>query len=116
MPNAQLLAELEEEEVISTTSKGGEFAFDGAHGRVGIVLRWNKAGTELFVEVKAQATGLKTRRTARYAFYYENKAKMLETKIGPVVRRLAVTIGLLQKTGIPSDEIKNFIQKELPTI
>jgi hypothetical protein len=40
----------------------------------------------------------------------------LEIKVGPVVRRLAATIGSLQKTGIPSPEIRDFIQKRLPTI
>jgi hypothetical protein len=110
-----LLAELETE-VLSTTSNGGAFAFNGAYGRVGIVLKWVKGGSELFVEVKSQAPGQKTTNITRHVFYYEDKAKMLEIKVGPVVRRLAATIGSLQKTGIPSPEIRDFIQKRLPTI
>lgn len=106
LPNAQLLTELEVE-VLSTTSK------DGAYGRVGVVLKWNKARSELFVEVKSQAPSQKTTKITRHVFYYENRANMLEIKVGPVVRRLAVTIGLLQKTGIPSEEIRHFIQKRL---
>jgi len=115
LPNAQLLAELEVE-VLTTTSRGGAFVFNGAHGRVSIVLRWNKAGNELFVEVKSQAPGQKTTNITRHVFYYEDKAKMLEIKVGPVVRRLAATIGSLQKTGIPGPEIRDFIKKRLPTI
>jgi hypothetical protein len=115
LPNVQLLAELETE-VLSTTSNGGAFAFNGAYGRVGIVLKWVKGGSELFVEVKSQAPGQKTTNITRHVFYYEDKAKMLEIKVGPVVRRLAATIGSLQKTGIPGPEIRDFIKKRLPTI
>ena len=112
LPNAQLLAELEVE-VLTTTSRGGAFVFNGAHGRVSIVLRWNKAGNELFVEVKSQAPGQKTTNMTRHVFYYEDKAKMLEIKVGPVVRRLAATIGSLQKTGIPGPGDQGLHQKAI---
>ena len=115
LPNVQLLAELKED-VFEATNKGGLFSFKGAYGRVGILLKWTKAGRELFVEVRSQPAWRKAVKIARCVFYYWDKDQFLEFKVGPVVRRLIVTSGLLQKAGIPSQEIRDFIQNHLSRI
>jgi len=115
LPNVQLLAELKGD-IFETTNKGGLFSFKGAYGRVGILLKWTKPGRELFVEVRSQPAWRKAVKIARRVFCYEDKDQFLELKLGPAVRRLAVTSGVLRKAGVPGQEIRNFIQKRLPTI
>jgi hypothetical protein len=75
--------------------------------------KWTKPGRELFVEVRSQLATRKAVEIARCVFYYWDKDQFLEFKVGPVVRRLIVTSGLLQKAGIPSRRSARLAHEEV---